>query len=138
LRNLAPLAAHEKLAYILVRARGKITERTARVSKIFKKLLCKLYSAMGRAIPLFLRSAYILDIYGEALRNYVPQPYPGPAIWFKAKKRFHDPRLDWNRLLSGKLDVYELPGDHLELVQESYVRLWAEKLKDALQRAQLR
>jgi hypothetical protein len=29
-----------------------------------------------------------------------------------------------------------LPGDHLDLVSESYVRLWAEKLKDALQRAQ--
>jgi len=139
LRNLAMLRHRDKLVYILVRVRAKIKERTpriSRISKIFKKFLCKLYPAMGRPIPLFLRSDYIFDIYGKALRSYVPQPYPGPVICFKAKKCSHDPRLDLDRLLNGKLDVYELPGDHVDLVAETYVRLWAEKLKDALQTAQ--
>jgi thioesterase domain-containing protein len=138
LRNLVMLRPRDKLVYILVRIGAKIKERTPRISKISrtsKRILCKFYPAMGRSIPLFLRSDYILDMYGGALRSYVPQPYPGPPICFTAKCS-HDPRLDWGRLLTGELAVYELPGDHLDLVSESYVRLWAEKLKDALQRAQ--
>jgi len=133
------LRHRDKLVYVLVRIWAKIKERTPRISRInksFKKILCKLYPAMGRPIPLFLRSAYILDLYGEALRSYVPQPYPGPTICFSAKKCSHEPRVDWGRLLTGELAVYELPGDHLDLVSETYVRLWAEKLKDALQGAQ--
>jgi aspartate racemase len=143
LRNLAMLRHRDKLVYILVRIRDKMKhlvrigdkmkQRTPRISKILKNILCKLYPAMGRPIPLFLRIAYIVDIYGQALRSYVPQPYPGPAIYFKLKNRSRDPRLDWDRLLTGKLDVYELAGDHHDLVEEPSVRLWAEKLKDALQ-----
>jgi len=134
--NLAPLGAQEKLAYILVRVRGKITEKTARISKILKKPVSKLCLAMGRRLPLSLRSYYILDIYFRARRNYVPQLYRGMAVYIKSEKRSSDHQLNWSRLFTGGLEVHEIPGDHLDLVKEPCVRVWAEKLKDVLQTAQ--
>src|SRR2546427_12237472 len=113
LGNLALLGAQEKLAYLLVRAKGtikgKINERTARISKPLKKLACNVCIAMGRPIPPSLRSSYILDIYYQARRNYVPQVYPGQAVYFKSEKRSSDHQLNWGRVIAGGLEVYEAP-----------------------------
>jgi len=84
MRNVAVLGAQEKLVYILVRVRGKITERTARIGAILKKGVSKVCLAMGCPLPLLVRSYYILDIYGKAHRNYVPQLYAGSAIYIKS------------------------------------------------------
>ena len=134
LRSLAPLGAQEKLAYMAVRVRAKITERTARINKILEKLVSKLYLAMGCRLPLPVRSHYILEIYSQARRNYVPQLYPGSAIYIKSQKRSSDHRLKWGKVMAGGLEVHEIPGDHLDLINEPYFRLWAEKLRDALRR----
>ena len=91
---------------------------------------------MGRRLPLSLRSYYILDIYFRARRNYVPQLYRGMAVYIKSEKRSSDHQLNWSRLFTGGLEVHEIPGDHLDLVKEPCVRVWAEKLKDVLQTAQ--
>jgi len=67
-------------------------------------------------------------------RNYVPQHYPGQAIYIKSAKRSGDHRLKWGKVMAGGLEVHEIPGDHLDLINEPYFRLWAEKLRDALRR----
>ena len=136
LRNLAPLGAQEKLDYILVRVKLKITEMPGRIRKILKNGVCKVYLAMGCPLPLSLRSYYILEIYDNAHRNYVPEFYPGVAVYIKSEKRASDHQLNYEKVIAGGLEVHEVPGGHLDLVQEPYVRLWAEKLKNALQRAQ--
>ena len=135
LRNLARLGALEKLAYVLVRVRQKITEMPGRIRKIPKNGVCKIYLAMGCPLPLSLRSYYILEIYDNAHRNYVPQFYPGVAVYIKSEKRASDHQLNYERAIAGGLEVHEIPGGHLDLIQEPYVRVWAEKLKDALQKA---
>jgi len=138
--NLAPLGAQQKLAYILVRVRDKIAEkitnRTARISKTFKRAVCKLYFAMGHSIPLRLRSFYILDIYREARRYYRPQLYSGTLVYIKSDEHPGDDLLNWGRVIAGGLEVHEIPGDHETLIERPFVGPWAEKLKDALQRAQ--
>lgn len=121
LRNLALLGAQEKLAYMAVRVRAKITERTERINKILEKLVSKLYLAMGCRLPLSVRSYYILEIYSRARRNYVPQLYPGQAIYIKSEKRSSDHRLNWGRLFAGGLEVYDVPGDHMDMIKELYV-----------------
>jgi thioesterase domain-containing protein len=136
LRNLAPLGAQEKLAYMAVRVRAKITERTARINKIFKKVACKVYIAMGYPLPPFLRSPYILDVYQRALQNYLPQPYPGSAIYIKSEKRSSDHRLNWTSLIAAGLEVHEVLGDHMDVVKEPYANVWAKKLRIWLDTAQ--
>ena len=140
LRNLAPLGAHEKLAYILVRVRGivkgKIEKVTVMVSKTFKQTVCKLYPAVGCPIPISLRNYYVLDIYSRAEQNYLPQPYPGMGLYIECEKRSADHQLNWARVITGGLEVHEISADHPDLVKQPHVRHWAEKLKEALQRAQ--
>jgi len=140
LRNLAPLGAHEKLAYILVRVRGivkgKIEKAAVMVSKTFKQTVCKLYPAVGCPIPISLRNYYVLDIYYRAEQNYLPQPYPGMGLYIACEKRSADHQLNWARVITGGLEVHEISADHPDLVKQPHVRHWAEKLKEALQRAQ--
>jgi len=38
--------------------------------------------------------------------------------------------------MEGGLEVYEVPGDHSDLIQASYVGLWAEQLRTWLDTAQ--
>jgi thioesterase domain-containing protein len=73
---------------------------------------------MGHPIPFSLRSPYILDIYHQAGRNYVPQLYAGRAILFKGEKRSDEYRLDWGRLFAGGLEIYEVPGDHMDIIKQ--------------------
>jgi oxalate---CoA ligase len=140
LHNLALLGPQDKLAYVLVRVKGtikdKIKERTERINKILKKAVCKICLVMDRPIPFSLRSAYILDIYYQARRNYVPQLYPGRAIYFKSEKRSSDHRLNWDRLIAGGLEVYEVPGDHMEIIKKENAEVWAKRLKSCLSAAQ--
>ena len=128
LRNLALLGAHEKLAYLLERVKGtikgKINERTATISNILKRIRCRVYLALGRPIPPSLRSRYILDIYYQARRNYIPQLYPGRAVYFKSEKLSSYHRLNWDKLIAGGLEVYEVSGHHLDLREEPYIRFW--------------
>ncbi len=134
LRNLALLGPQEKLAYVLVRVKDRIKSKIT--GKILKKVLCKVYLSMGRSIPPSLRSPYILDIYRQARRNYVPQLYPGRAIYFKSEKRSSDHQLNWGRLIAGGLEAYEVPGDHLDLCEKPYIHFWAEPLRACLHKAQ--
>ena len=140
LRNLALPGPQEKLAYVLVRVKGtikgKIKERTERINKILKKAVCKICLVMDRPIPFSLRSAYILDIYYQARRNYVPQLYPGRAIYFKSEKRSSDHQLNWGRLIAGGLESYEAPGDHVDMIKQPNAHFWAEKLKACLYKVQ--
>jgi thioesterase domain-containing protein len=130
-RHLAALEFQEKLAYILVRVKGKITE-----SKMLKKVLSKVYVSLGHHLPPSLRSPYILDIYRKATHDYSPQSYQGRVILFKSETCSSDPLLDWQKLIVGELEMHELPGEHLDMIKEQYIPVWAETLQACLHKAQ--
>ena len=133
-RNLVPLTPQEKLAYVLVRVQEKM--KTARVSKRLKKVLCTMYLAIGRPLPLFLRSFYILQIYRQAV--YVPQRYTGRALLIKGEKRSYHPHFDWRELIVGELEMQEVSCNHSDIIKEEFIQCWAETLKMSLHKAQLR
>ncbi|MCC0178324.1 amino acid adenylation domain-containing protein [Waterburya agarophytonicola K14] len=68
----------------------------------------------------------------EVNKNYVMQPYEGDITLFRATKDT-DPKLNWQQFALAKLNVIDLDGDHLEILQEPLVRVLAEKIKMALQ-----
>jgi amino acid adenylation domain-containing protein len=77
----------------------------------------------------------------EAWRNYVPKPYNGDAVVFQAQELggiFNGSKiiqgLDWSDLIKGKLDVIELPGNHLNVWEEPGFSVLARKTADWLQR----
>jgi thioesterase domain-containing protein/acyl carrier protein len=46
-----------------------------------------------------------------------------------------DPQLGWGRLAPGRVEVHEVPGEHVGLLQEPFVRVLAEKLTGCLEAA---
>jgi amino acid adenylation domain-containing protein len=65
---------------------------------------------------------------------YVPREYPGRATLFLARhERFRRERLEeWQSLVTGGLEVREIPGIHAAIVQEPFVRVLARQLEECL------
>ncbi|MEG4109751.1 amino acid adenylation domain-containing protein [Microcoleus sp. S13_C5] len=71
-----------------------------------------------------------LEFRDYAFNSYRPKPYPGRAILFRAIDENHFNTLEnWKELLLGGLDIYDIPGDHLTILQEPNVHLLAEKMR---------
>ena len=74
--------------------------------------------------------------------QYTPQLYPGRVAVFSASDRDDahtsnvPPALGWEHLVSGSLEIHNVPGDHLSILKEPLVPVLGGKLKDALERAQ--
>ena len=83
-----------------------------------------------------LLDAYILNIYRQALANYVPRPYSGPVTLFKTEGESYRPRFDWTSLTTGELQIHEGFGEHMDLRKEPFIRVWAEYMTQSLDRAQ--
>jgi thioesterase domain-containing protein len=135
LRNLARLSTAEKLTYLSVRAISKFDEGIIALRQLKKSIHCRSYIAFGRALPISLRSNYILEVYRKALKAYRPETYPGVLTMFKGRDDTRDVS-GWKTLSCGGIEIYVVPGDHDTVLKEPAVRVWAELLKNRLRKAQ--
>jgi thioesterase domain-containing protein len=131
-RTLALLGSQEKLVYILER----VKERVHRIETKIKDIACRFYLGIGRRMPPALRMFYFLEAGDQATRKYVPHVYPGRVILFHTQTRSPDLRFGWGRLVTGELEVYEVPGGHLDIMGESHVRTLAAELRACLSQTQ--
>ena len=70
-----------------------------------------------------------------ALRRYLPQPFGGQAVLFRAKDEiapYSDLNLGWGKFVLGGLDVREVSGDHDTLMQEPHIGILARLLAGIL------
>ena len=71
----------------------------------------------------------------KAIVHYVPRPYSGPVVLFRAGRQLSglmtDFTLGWKDVLTGNLDIFEVPGHQETMLSEPNVRLLAEKLTRA-------
>jgi thioesterase domain-containing protein len=71
-----------------------------------------------------------------AKRRYTPRTYPGRVVLLRALRghvlKSPDPTLGWGRVAAGGLDIYEVPGDHLNMLERPYVQTVAEKIEACL------
>jgi len=78
---------------------------------------------------------------GEAFRNYMPLPYDGVVVLFRATKlsvaHAYDSELAWRGLARGGLIIHDMPGDHVVMMTEPNVRTLADKLNACLNNAEL-
>ena len=63
--------------------------------------------------------------------NYGIQPYSGVVHMFRAANDI-DSKLEWHKLAPSGLLIHDIPGEHLEILQEPNVRILAEKITLAL------
>ncbi len=90
----------------------------------------------GDRSDLYLRTVTQANLV--ALRQYVPRVYAGRALLFRAEGRSvaaqDDRRLLWRRLISGGLEIHNLPGaDSGLMLTEPNVRILAEQLKTSFE-----
>ncbi|HEY9884830.1 MAG TPA: hypothetical protein V6C98_14600, partial [Thermosynechococcaceae cyanobacterium] len=78
------------------------------------------------------------QIREEAAKNYMPHPYPGKVVLFRAMDRsgfeaYSDAQWGWGSLTAGGLEAHAIPGDHLGILKEPNVQVLAAKLKVCLE-----
>jgi thioesterase domain-containing protein len=78
----------------------------------------------------------------RALRSYRPQSYTGRLTLFRARMQpffsSHDPHKGWSRIAPGGIEVRNIPGNHLAMLQEPHVRILAKELRACLEKARER
>ena len=74
-----------------------------------------------------------------ANREYVPGPYRGKVTLFRAAVRAvadsAGPDMGWERLALGGVEIREVPGDHVNMLVPPQVGLFAEQLRQCIDRA---
>jgi amino acid adenylation domain-containing protein len=92
------------------------------------------HSALGEVL-IRVRNASI-----KAARNFVPKPYNGHVLVFRARTRsndpYDDPELGWGPLALGGVTAYEVDGDHDSIFRNPDVVAVAEVLDRELREAQ--
>jgi thioesterase domain-containing protein/acyl carrier protein len=94
----------------------------------------------GRMIPPEFRAA--LEAHYEAMRGYVPQPYPGRVALFRARIRplfrLHGRDLGWKQLAGNYLETVTVPGNHETMIKAPHAKVLAHALLNQLDKAQRR
>ncbi|WP_017717583.1 non-ribosomal peptide synthetase [Kamptonema formosum] len=133
--NLSRLKPTERLSYLTDRVRWKIDGMRQKWTDKFS-----LWS--GHPSPDLIPETFRLveEANRQAVRNYVPQVYPGRVTLFRSIERptrkYYEPFLGWEELAAGGVEVVEVPGHHKTLILEPYVRFLAEKLRVCVDKAQ--
>ncbi len=91
------------------------------------------YSAAGLAhVDVFTEDPRILS----AMSSYTPQPYSGRVVLFKAidplpmlNYSVSEPELILNKLVSGGIDIYEIPGNNNTILQNPTGSIVAEAIE---------
>jgi thioesterase domain-containing protein len=82
----------------------------------------------------------------QAWETYTFQPYPGRIILFRADDNSRDtqeafvgfqtdPLLGWGNLITGEIELHNIPCGHSTILGEPHVSVVVEKLKDCLEKA---
>jgi amino acid adenylation domain-containing protein len=77
------------------------------------------------------RSEYVLQVYpGSMTLLRTEDQNRGDAVGFE-----YDPQYGWGDKIAGGIDMHYVPGSHLSMLEEPYVRVLAEKLQACLNKA---
>lgn len=78
----------------------------------------------------------ILKTMRLAWKNYQIKSYPGRISLFRAVDNTDntglEPDLGWSKFSASKVEVIEVPGDHISMMQEPNVKVLAEKINQLL------
>jgi len=130
--NLRHLKGKDKVAYLIHKAQfapAKLKQQVWRRAYRLRKF--------NRALPATLRNIEGLNFL--AAREYVPRVYPGRValFWASGDLTTSFDLLDgWRSLASGGVDVHEISGNHINIVQEPHVQALADELRLCLDRVQ--
>jgi amino acid adenylation domain-containing protein len=76
-------------------------------------------------------------------QNYTPSPLPCRITLFLGNDTFMsqgsytDPRLDWGLFAAGELEIYRIPGNHVNILQQPFVEKLSDYLKTCIRRTSI-
>jgi thioesterase domain-containing protein len=87
-----------------------------------------------RRAPADLRPQEVREMHDALMQAYRPQPYAGAVTLLRGSepndKFVHTRALGWDGVLTGELQVIDIPGAHLDLFDPPFVTTLAEKLAE--------
>ena len=82
----------------------------------------------------------IMRANGQSIFAYQPAPYRGPITLFQTTAQLRNTKGEltwgWHKLAQGGVIRIEVPGHHMNLLNDPHVNVLAEKLRIVLQQAQ--
>jgi len=130
--NLRQLPPAERLNYML--SKFTYARRAAR-SRAWQ-FAYNIFQGFGASLPARLRD--IEQFNFMAARNYIPPFYPGKVtlMWACDELRAMNDCLEgWSQLAAGGVEVREIPGDHINIIKDPYVRTLAAELRDCIEQS---
>jgi hypothetical protein len=86
----------------------------------------------------------MLRIYqanNQATLSYVPQIYPNSITLLRtsvqSSKAHQDSSLGWSQLAEGRVEIHQVPGNHLTMLRKPHVKVLANQLKVCIERARI-
>jgi uncharacterized protein YbdZ (MbtH family) len=82
------------------------------------------------------RRLQVFQANRRAMLNYVPRPYVGRTVLFKAGERSteisQDPTLGWGEMITSGVEIHVVPGNHYTFLKKPHVHTLAEQLRVCL------
>ena len=78
------------------------------------------------------------EVNDRAAEAYQPEPYAGSVAVFKPQVNYNfypDPQMGWGDLVTGELDIIELPVNPHAMLVEPYVQMLSSQLKEKMEKA---
>jgi len=80
----------------------------------------------------FKRLLQVFQANVQADSRYRPQRYPGQVTLFKTTTRHQDSTWGWGDIAANGVELYQLPGHHMNVLRPPQVQVLAEKLSACL------
>lgn len=131
-RNPAPIS---RKAALLTPFRVPAAERWGYVRRILRAPIRALQIRRHVArLPQIVKKVRTACLQAES--SYRPRPYAGRVILFRSNHKplgqVSDPRAGWSQCATRGLEIYEIAGNHENILLEPQVRFVAERLKTCL------
>ena len=131
--ELQKLKFKDRVKYFTDRVMHRVSIKTKGYAEEYKNMMAKKLSSFEMFKPELLN---VLESNLHAIENYSPQFYQGRAtlFWCEYQSLYIEkyPDLGWGTLIGGDVDTVFIPGEHLSLLEEPHVRVFAQKLKSVL------
>lgn len=93
--------------------------------------------AARQPVPLPLRERHLIRSFKQAAHRYVPRPWPGKAVLFRAEQVDYYDRAGgltygWDSVILGGIEIVPVPGDHSSILAGSNAARIAHRLAQTL------
>ena len=134
LQTFLNLKLSNKFIYVWTRLKWHFTGGKA-------SMFYRFYLRYINRSPSALRLLDVALANRQALQCYTPTAYPGPLTLFYVQPKYPEKGnlaadFGWSELARGKVEVYEMPGDHETIMHAPQVRVLAAQLTMCLQWAE--